>query len=198
MFIARKEYSIWMLVCGGLMLLLVLTVLEIVVQRNILASDQRRILVEHDVVPGDPPVRSSEDFHGEKSHFTFSPDQTMIAFVQNVFKDYGYDWEKYWALKIFNPSTGQEKVLFVDDTHLSSYTWLNNKIIRVFHGAGTGVRVYRDIVALRDAPLFTKNYRGEEFWAVDEAYVQEAQNYVTAESTYRVHKESLNKSLYAK
>jgi hypothetical protein len=189
-FMVRKEY-IWIFICSSLVLLLVMAASKIVQQRNVLARNQNPISVEHDVMPGDPPVRSSEDVHGDKSHFTFSPDRTMIAFVENVFKDYGYDWEKYWALKIFTIAPQDEKVVFVDDTHLSFFQWLNNTNIRVFHGSGTGVRVYKDISVQRTKPLFSNKYRGEEFWIVDEAYSKEAQGYVEAERVYRAYEDSL-------
>jgi len=38
-----------------------------------------------------PKVTSNEDFNGDKTHFTYSPDKTIIAFVQNVFEEYGND-----------------------------------------------------------------------------------------------------------
>jgi len=131
-----------------------------------------------------PKVTSSQDFHGEKTNFTFSPNKKLIAFVQNVFEEYGNDWDRYWALKVFDPETDGEKTLVVDDTRMSSYIWLDNKTIRVFHNAGTGVRVYLDVSANRVSPLFTKDYEGPEIWTPDIEHSQKTREVVEAERVY--------------
>ncbi len=185
----QKDYC-WILLCGGLIVLLLLAVWKIEIQRKKLAQyDKEDVRIETEVLPGHLPIRSNEDFYGERTHFTFSPDKKTIAFVQDVFQEYGNDWEKYWALKVLNPSTKKEKTLFVDDTHLSSYVWRNDQSIRVFHSPGPGLRVYKDVSLQREAPIFTKDYRGEEFWILDEGYVQEVKNYLKAERTYRAYEE---------
>lgn len=131
-----------------------------------------------------PPVTSNQDFQGEKSHFLFSPDKKLISFIQNVFEEYGSNWSKYWALKVFNLQTGQEKTLVVDDTKMSAYDWLDNKNLRVFHSAGTGVRVYLDTPVNKDQPLFTREFFGSDIWTLDEEYIQKAKNYHDARNVY--------------
>lgn len=103
-----------------------------------------------------PSVTSNEDPNGERSHFTFSPDKKYIAFIQDVFKEFGEDVDRYWALKIFNPATREERSLLIDDSKLSGYDWLDAETLRVFHSAGTGVRVFKDI-QVGGAPLFSKS-----------------------------------------
>lgn len=131
-----------------------------------------------------PKVTSNQDFNGEKSNFTFSPDKKLIAFVQNVFEEYGSNWDRYWALKIFNPETDEEKILVVDDTRMSAYEWFNNNNLRVFHNAGTGVRVYLNVSVNKISPLFTKDYNGPEIWTPDMEYAREAKDTVEARWVY--------------
>lgn len=121
---------------------------------------------------------------GERINFTFSPNKNLIAFVQNVFEKYGSDWKRYWALKIFNPKTGDEKTLVVDDERMSSFEWLNDTNLRVFHSAGTGVRVYLDISVNEASPLFTKDYEGPKIWTPDMKYVQEGLDVTKARQVY--------------
>lgn len=132
-----------------------------------------------------PKVTSNQDFIGEKSNFTFSPDKKLIAFVERVFEEYGNDWDKYWALKIYNLETDEEKTLVVDDTKMSSYEWLENNNLRVLHNAGTGVRVYLDVSINRTSPLFTKDYEGPEIWTPDMEYAQKAKDTVEARRVYQ-------------
>lgn len=131
-----------------------------------------------------PKVKSNQDFHGKRTNFEFSPDKKYISFVQNVFDEYGDDWNKYWALKVFNLETGKEKILVVDDTKMSSYMWLSNKTLQVFHDAGTGFRVYLKVSVEQDPPLFTKEHEGSDLWIVDEKYSQNAKDVVEAERIY--------------
>lgn len=131
-----------------------------------------------------PTVRSSEDPNGERSLFDFSPDHRYISFVQNVFDEYGEDWARYWAVVIFNPSIGGETTLFVDDMHLSSYQWLDNKTLRVFHSAGTEVRTYLDVFLDQAKPIFSKDFIGSGPWSPDEEYVRQSKD---TQEAYRVY-----------
>jgi len=131
-----------------------------------------------------PPVTSSEDFHGEKTNFSFSPDKKYIAFIQYVFNEYGEDWDKYWALKLFNPKTNAEKILFIDSYKMSQYSWLDNDNIRVFHSGGTGVRIYIDISVNEKLSIFSKNFKEGEGWLPDENYAMEAKNFQEAWRLY--------------
>lgn len=131
-----------------------------------------------------PKVGSSQDLQGEKSNFTFSPNKKQIAFVQNVFEEYGNDWDKYWALKIFSPDIREEKTLVVNDTKMSSYEWLDDKTLRVFHNAGTGVRVYLNVSVDRSEPLFSKDYSGAKIWTIDDEYIQKAKDTQAAARRY--------------
>jgi len=131
-----------------------------------------------------PKVGSNQDFQGEKSNFTPSPNKKQISFIQNVFEEYGNDWDKYWALKIFSPDTREEKTLVVDDIKMSSYQWLDDKTLRVFHNAGTGIRVYLNVSVDRSEPLFSKDYSGAEIWTIDDEYIQKAKDTQAATRRY--------------
>lgn len=142
---------------------------------------QKQSLIIQDMHPS---VTSNDDFQGEKSHFLFSPDRQLISFIQNVFEEYGNNWNRYWALKVLDIKSSKEKTLLVDDTRMSTYDWLDNEHLRVFHNAGTGLRVYLDISVKRAPPLFTREYSGPDIWILDEEYIQKAKNYHDARNVY--------------
>lgn len=80
--------------------------------------------------------------------------------------------------------TGQEKTLVVDDTKMSTYDWLDNENLRVFHNAGTGLRVYLNLSVKTDSPLFTTEHLGSDIWTLDEGYIQKAKNFHEARNAY--------------
>ncbi len=150
---------------------------------------QKQLILEREKRPR---VTSNEDFYGDKTHFTFSPNKNLIAFVQDVFEEYGSDFDRSWALKIYNVSTGEEKTLVVDDARMSAYEWLDNSKLRVFHSAGTGVRVYLDIAINQASPLFTKDYEGSKIWTPDMEYVQKGLDVAKARRDYFEKTEQLD------
>lgn len=131
-----------------------------------------------------PPVTSNEDFHGERTNFTYSSNHKLIAFVQDVFEEYGENFDKYWALIVFDPLTKNEKILLVDDVHMSAFTWLNDRTIRVYHNAGTGVRTYADVSINNAATIFTADLETKNFWHVDEKYSQDVRDIIQVERLY--------------
>lgn len=133
------------------------------------------------------PCQSNDNLARREADFTFSPDSKYIAFVRDVFEEYGGDWDKYWAIKLLDVQTNQEKTIFVDDGKLSGYRWLTNDIIRVIHGGGTGVHMYRDITINQTKPLFYKDYKyldNAKFWKMDEEYARTARAAQLAEAEY--------------
>lgn len=140
-----------------------------------------------------PPMTSNDDLTIGKTHFTFSPDQRHIAFIQDVYGAYGDDWDQAWALQLFSLEDNTERTLFVDDIHLSGYEWLDPGTIRVFHDGGTGVRAYRDVDIGKKKTLFFKDYKGKEserFWTMDDAYVKGIRESQDAYVTYSQRIES--------
>lgn len=139
--------------------------------QNVLIENLKEQLNQQDQYP--LPLASSDDPHGDRSLFTFSPDKKSIVFIKNVFTKYGEDYDRYWALVVFDPATRKEQELLVDDSHLSEYEWLSTEVIRVYHSGGTGVRVYRD-VSIGDTPVFFKDSKytskHTNFWISDEKY----------------------------
>lgn len=135
-----------------------------------------------------PPTTSNESLNGDKTHFIFSPDKKHIAFIQNVWEEFGNDWDRYWALKILDVATREEKMLLVDDSKMSSYEWQSATTIRVFHNAGTGVRGYRDVRVDIEEPIFFKDYKDSDrhtyFWQLDEEYTREAREAQLAREAY--------------
>lgn len=131
-----------------------------------------------------PLVRSSEDFHGERTNFSFSPDKIYVAFIQDVFDEYGKDWDRYWALKLFDSKANKEKILFVGDYKVSRYSWLDGDTIRILRGAGTGVRVYLDVSIHEKQTIFSKDFKKGEGWLLDEKYSEEIKNIEEAQRLY--------------
>lgn len=131
-----------------------------------------------------PPITSNEDFLGEKSHFTYSPNRKLIAFVQNVFDEYGKDWDKYWALKVYNLETKEEKELVIDNSKMSSYRWLDNENIKLHHSGGTGVRIFLKTSVNRKIPLFTKDYEAITLWTPDINYSEKVKDNLEAKRIY--------------
>lgn len=133
------------------------------------------------------PRQSNDDIARREDNFTFSPDSKYIAFVQDVFDEYGGDWDKYWAIKLLEIKTNKEKTIFVDDGKLSNYLWLNNNTMRVVQSGGTGVHMYRDITINQTKPLFYKDYKyldSTDFWQMDEIYARNTRAAQLAEVEY--------------
>lgn len=140
------------------------------------------------------PCQSNDDIARRKDDFTFSPDSKYIAFVQDVFDEYGGDWDKYWAIKLLDVKTNQEKTIFIDDGKLSGYEWLTNNTIRVIQSGGTGVHMYRDVAISQAEPLSYKDYKyldNVKFWKMDDEYAKNARAAQLAEAEYlRLNREA--------
>lgn len=128
--------------------------------------------------------RHIEKLNSEKDHFTFSPDKQYIGFLENIFEG---DYTHYTAFKVYEPLLKQEKTLLIDNYHLSNFEWLNNTTARVYHSAGTGVRVYRD-VDVRSSVTFVADdqlAQNIEFWTPDLDYAKQVRGYTEAWLLYR-------------
>ncbi|MDP3997876.1 MAG: hypothetical protein Q8P73_05250 [bacterium] len=135
------------------------------------------------------PVTSNKNPYGERSLFDFSPDQKNIAFIEDVFEKYGHNYDRYYAVNVFNVESKREKSLLIDTYKISGFEWRNNDTIRVFLDAGTGIRAYRDISIQISKPLIFKDFvasshKPETFWTPDEQYLQELQRKQLANQKY--------------
>lgn len=127
--------------------------------------------------------------YSDKSMFSFSPDQKQIAYIQNVFSEYGEDYDRHYAVQIFDVVNRKEKRIFVGDYKIATVTWLSSSTLRIYRNAGTGVRGYHDLTINQAEPLILKEYiannPGQRFWQNDREYEQKASIYELAEATYR-------------
>ena len=134
-------------------------------------------------------VTSNEDPQGNRSLFHFSPHKQQIAFFENVFAEYGTDYDRYYAITVFDLASQEERRIFIGTYKTSRFEWLDDETIRVFLNAGTGVRAYHDVAVQRAEPLVVKDYidRGEasSFWIPDQEYVQAVVEAGRAEQVYR-------------
>lgn len=123
----------------------------------------------------------------DKNAFMYSPDKRYIAFSENVFEENGENWDRYAAVKVFDPKTRTEKTVLVDGHRLSNFEWIEASVLRVYHNAGTGVRAYRDIdVEEFKETLYAQDQvkQGLPFWVPDKKYAREAQSYLEAWRVY--------------
>lgn len=132
--------------------------------------------------PSHPAVTSNEDPYGERSLFNFSPNRNHIAFIQDVFTENDQDYDHYYSIQVFDVKNRKEKAIFVGSYKTSGFEWLDNKTIRIYLDAGTGVRVYRDIDINRTQPLMDDGTNS--FWTPDEEYAHKARSYGEAWRIY--------------
>ncbi|MBI4653105.1 hypothetical protein HY750_02525 [Candidatus Kuenenbacteria bacterium] len=186
----KKNSFYWIIISLIIFFIFLFIILNFIKDQNVdrrLLRQQEQKIADVAIADQRPAVTSNEDFTGEKTHFTFSPNKQYIAFVQNVFEEYGSDWDKYWALKLFNPENITEKILLVDDVKMSSYEWLNNKTIRIYHNSGTGIRSFKDVDIDVIEPIFYKNYKyidNNSFWQIDKDYVMKVREGQEAKENY--------------
>lgn len=99
-----------------------------------------------------------------KTNLFLSPDKKFLAFYENIREPNDKNFDKEWTLKIINLRTLKIKTIFIGNYHTSDYQWMDNKTIRVFVDAGTGVDIYRDIDINVKEPFIASEHMSPEFW----------------------------------
>lgn len=90
----------------------------------------------------------------------WAPDKIHLAFTDAVRESP----EREYFIKIINLRTLNIKTVFIGNDHTNNFKWLDNNTIRVFVGAGSGVRVYKDINIHRSDPLvFVEDVESEDW-----------------------------------
>ncbi len=101
-----------------------------------------------------------------KSNLEWSPNKKYVAFYENVREPTDESFDREWALKIINPRTLKIKTIFIGDYHTSNYQWIDDKTIRVYVNAGTGVKIYRDIDINISQSFIASEHMSPEFWTL--------------------------------
>lgn len=91
----------------------------------------------------------------------WSPNKNHLAFFDFMREEI---YNKEWFLKIVNPRTLGIKTIFVGDYKTSEYRWIDNRTIRVYVSAGSGVRIYRDIDIDVQEPFIAADHPTPEYW----------------------------------
>lgn len=91
----------------------------------------------------------------------WSPDKNHLAFYDFTREEI---FNKEWSLKIINLRTLGIETIFIGDYKTSEYQWIDDKIIRVYVSAGSGVRIYRDIDINIREPFIAAEHASPEYW----------------------------------
>lgn len=91
----------------------------------------------------------------------WSPNKKYLVYIDDV-SEILYD--KEYFIKVINPRLLKTKTIFIGTYHTSYYRWLNNNTIRVYVGAGSGVRVYRDINIHLKEPFIAIDHLEPKYW----------------------------------
>lgn len=102
-----------------------------------------------------------------KSDLTWSPNNKYLAYFENVMEpspNPNRPFDREWALKIIYPRTLQIKTILIGDSDTSNYEWINDKTIRIYISAGTGVRAYHDLSINQKEPWIIVDHASPEYW----------------------------------
>ena len=99
------------------------------------------------------------DTSSENNDLDWSPDRKHWAYTDFV-REVMYD--KEYFIKVIDARTLKARTVFIGTDHTSHYRWLDNNTIRVYVGAGSGVRIYRDIdIHLKEPFVAIEHLDGE-------------------------------------
>ncbi len=97
----------------------------------------------------------------------WSPNNRQFAFLDFV----RLEWAtKEWALKIVDARTLKIKTVFIGDYKTGQYKWIDSKTIRVYEGAGSGVRIYHDLDIDIAEPFVAADHMSPEYWTPEKTF----------------------------
>lgn len=97
----------------------------------------------------------------------WSPNKKHLAFYDFTREEI---FEKEWSLKIFDPRIFKTKIIFIGDYKTGEYKWIDDKTIRVYVGAGSGVRIYRDLNIDTREPFIASDHMTPEYWVPEKTF----------------------------
>jgi|GEM_PF-6885378 len=130
-------------------------------------SDETSIWAKIKFLPFKKEISETDSYKFED--LKWSPDEKYLAFYDFTREEYN---KKEWSLKIINPLTLAVKTIFIGDYKTGEYKWINNSIVRVYEGAGSGVRIYRDIDIGIDQPFIASDYMSPEYWTPEMTFIR--------------------------
>lgn len=134
-------------------------------------GDEKSIWVKTKYFPFKKEISGTDSY--KAPNIQWSPDKNYLVFLDFVREEI---YNKEWFLKIINPRTLRVKTIFIGDYKTSEYYWIDNKTIRVYVSAGSGVRTYRDIdIDIRE-PFIAAEYTSPENWTPEKTFVNDFSN----------------------
>lgn len=109
-------------------------------------------------------IKFTHNRNFKSNDLSWSPNKKYVAFYERVMEPAENPYDREWALKIINPRTFRIKDIFIGNSHTGQYRWRDDRTVRVFINAGTGVRAYRDINIDISEPFVMVEHMSPEFW----------------------------------
>lgn len=128
-------------------------------------TDETTIWIEMKHLPVKRLISDTDNY--KFSDIQWSPNKRMFAFYDFV----RLEWvNKEWALKIVDARTLKIKTIFIGDYKTGQYRWIDNDNIRVYEGAGSGVRIYRNIDINIPEPFIAADHMSPEYWTPEKTF----------------------------
>ncbi|MCG2809596.1 MAG: hypothetical protein L6275_04645 [Candidatus Portnoybacteria bacterium] len=122
-------------------------------------NDEKTIWIKTKHFPLKKEISGTDSY--KAPDIQWSPDKNHLAFFDFMREEI---YNKEWFLKIINSRTLRIKTIFIGDYKTSGYQWIDNKTIRVYVSAGSGVRIYRDIDINIREPFIAAEHMTPEYW----------------------------------
>ena len=126
-------------------------------------SDNEEVVVEINPFEWEIQLTNTQKL---KSDLSWSPDKKSLAYFENIMEpsnnpDRPFDRE--WVIKVIYPKILQIKTIFIGDSDTSNYEWIDDKTIRIYISAGTGVRAYHDLSINQKTPWIMVDHMSPEY-----------------------------------
>lgn len=127
--------------------------------------DETTIWIEMKHLPIKKIISDTDQY--KFSDLQWSPDGKFLAYYDFVRLEWA---NKEWALKIVDARTLKTKTVFIGDYKTGQYRWIDSEKIRVYEGAGSGVRTYRDIDIEIDNPIIAVDDYSSGNWTPEKTF----------------------------
>lgn len=158
-----KKNILKILVCAPISILLMYTLVFFLSPSSVIdvyrGEDEESIWLKIKFFPLKKEISGTSSY--KPPDIQWSPDKNHLAFYDFIREEI---FNKEWFLKIINPRTLGVKTIFIGDYKTSEYRWIDNKTIRVYVSAGSGVRIYRDIDINIREPFIAAEHTSSEYW----------------------------------
>lgn len=128
-------------------------------------DDEKTIWVEMKYLPVKKLISDTDNY--KFYDLQWSPNDKYLAFYDFVGLE---TFNREWGLKIVNVRNFKIKTIFIGDYKTGQYKWIDNRTVRVYEGAGSGVRIYRDIDINIAAPFIAAEHMSPEYWTPEKTF----------------------------